>query len=287
MTDELLAVLKPDIDTVSKYSLTEGTFQGVLKAAYVKAFDFVRHAYSISEDKADGSCFFTSSALRGIVEDLIVLAFLRQLSREDRDEVILIETGRAIQKTTEAQKAFFDENRPYQPILQMQLGTGRAESNDRRITEIVRQSGLWATGKKLPTIEQMANKVGLRHIYDYIYRITSDTVHFNPRIAFRSGWGTPDNVVFGTQQFCGYYLQYSQVYGAFLFILMSERFSKDLKLCADVLNVVGQIEKNLNDVLRWPEALTYEEMNTQSPGPFERLVLKIAHEQNWGDKSKS
>jgi transposase len=46
---------------------------------------------------------------------------------------------------------------------------------------------------------------------------------------------------------------------------------------ATFLEAVRSLEQKLNDELRWPEALTYEEMNVEDPGAILRLVLKQAH----------
>jgi len=37
-----------------------------------------------------------------------------------------------------------------------------------------------------------------RPLYDFIYRLTCDVVHFNPQVLLRSGWGDLPNVRFST-----------------------------------------------------------------------------------------
>ena len=43
------------------------------------------------------------------------------------------------------------------------------------------------------------------------------------------------------------------------------------------MQVMAEMQTVLNDRLRWPEAVTFEEMNIQNPNELIRIVLKVAH----------
>jgi hypothetical protein len=88
----LLRKIEPEARSKDQFRITkEGLFRGVLKGAFVKAYEFARYSHTIKLNAADESCFFAASALRGICEDLIALKFLRRLGKNDRDEVTKIE----------------------------------------------------------------------------------------------------------------------------------------------------------------------------------------------------
>jgi hypothetical protein len=112
-------------------------------------------------------------------------------------------------------------------------------------------------------------------------------VHFNPRVALRNGWGdNPRNSRFGMKNFCRYYLFFSQIYSVFLFNAFCESFKAELALPDNFMERLKMLKNNLNRINRWPEALTYEEMNQPSPNSLIRTVMQLAHEQGWDKELK-
>jgi Family of unknown function (DUF5677) len=278
---ELLMSLHPAVMERAFHDMPkEGLFRGVLRSCFVKAFEFSQFIHSIEWNDADESAYFSSAALRGICEDLIVLKFLHQLPKKIRDEVIGIQIFLISEKTVKEQTIFFKERRPFQPVISYTSDPAIIEVKKQRLTEIGKSSGLWRTEKKLPPIEQMAAAIKMRPIYDYIYRITSDTVHFNPRIAMRDGWGSgPRDTRFSTLNFCKYYLNVGQTFGFLLFDLLCSSFANDLRLDQSFKKQLKALRKLVNGQVRWPEAMTYEEMNVRPPNIILRAALMIAHEE--------
>ena len=82
----------------------------------------------------------------------------------------------------------------------------------------------------VPQIRQMAEKSGgdiLRELYDYLYRLTSDAVHFRVGSLFRTAWGEdPGRCSFPVGHLAKYYSVSGQVYGAFLFCTYFELFAR-------------------------------------------------------------
>lgn len=269
----------------------EGLFRGVLKGAFIKAYEFVRYCQSIKPESANEGCFFATSALRGICEDLIALKFLRRLPKKDRDEVTSIKMLTGTIEASTKQAKFFKKRRPFQPVLQFAEDPSQLAEHKDRLTAIGHTSQLWKTVGKLPPIEQMAIKVNLRWLYDFIYSSTSEVVHFSPRIALRSGWGTcllpahhpgehfPRSGVFSTKNFCLYYLDFNRTYGLYLFLRFALSFRKDLELSDSFIGRIKKMQALLDGELRWPESVTFEEMNQKDPGPILRAVLKVDHEE--------
>lgn len=284
----LLCALEKEAIRKSRYDLFgEGVFMSVLRANFAKAFEYARYSNRIDPRKADEGCYFLASALRGICEELIALIFIRQLPADERDEVIAIEMARGVRKAVEAQTRFFEAVRPFQPIIKFRSQHELVAKEKNRIDEIARTSGVWPPHKgKLPPIKQMSDKIGLQPIYDYFYRITSDVVHFNPRIALRSGWGEdPAKGRFSTANFARYYLFHDQIYGVFLFSQFCHAFKQDLGLSKSFLKKLDVIDVQLAEILRWPEAVTFEEANKPEPSWWLRAALKFAHEQGWDNKT--
>lgn len=258
-------------------------FLSMVRASFAKAFEYARYCNRIKDNKADEGAYFLASALRGTCEELIALKFIHQLPVKERDEVIAIEMNRGVSKAVEEQAKFFDIVRPFQPVIKGGTDAAAITRQKTRIDNIAKASGLWTPQKgKLPSVEQMADKVAMRSIYDYFYRISSDVVHFNPRIALRSGWGDdPRKGTFSTKNFCRYYLFYSQIYSVFLFIQLCRAFQQDLALSRSFLKTLDTLDRELGDILRWPEAITFEELNKEEPSWWLRAALKFAHEQGW------
>jgi hypothetical protein len=278
---KLLQQIEQEARSKANFSMPrEGLFRGVLKAAFIRSFEFAKSVQKYTLDQANEEAFFLSAALRGTCEDLIVLKFIRRLKRKDRDEVIqikmLVSTGEAIGK----QAAFFRKTRPFQPVIQNFVDQAKLDAGKDRLTVIGQQSKLWNTSKKLPPVEQMAKRVHLGQFYEFIYAVTSEMVHFSVRVALRSGWGKiPKQVSFSTKNFCRYYLEFSQFYSMYMLTKFCRTFRKDLHFSDGFMDIINEIEETLDERLRWPEAVTFEEMNQQNPNELMRAVLKVAHQE--------
>lgn len=278
---KLLKIINAEARAKAGFNMMrEGMFRGVLKAAFIRSFEFAVATHRYTHDQANEESFFLAAGLRGICEDLIVLKFMRRLRRKDRDEVVkirmLVSTGEAVGK----QAAFFCKTRPFQPVIRPFIDQVELDAAKDRLTLIGQQSKLWNTSKKLPPVEQMANRVHLRQFYEFIYAATSEIVHFSVRVALRSGWGdVPRNVRFSTENFSRYYLEFSQFYSIYMLATFCRTFSADLGLSKAFMNVVKEMETSLSERLRWPELVTFEEMNQTNPNELMRAVLRVAHEE--------
>lgn len=130
----------------------------------------------------------------------------------------------------------------------------------------------------MPQTRQLAERTGVVILYDYYYRLTSKLVHFNPQVLLRSGWG--DNLRhphFSFNNFDQYYKEIAQTYGILLFCLFFEFFDDDLRAGDDVDHLVDQLRERILTQLRWPELVTWEEMNRRPPedGKLGRLMYAL------------
>ena len=276
----ILRLLKGQVRTVGMFDLTipdPDLYDAVLKSAFVKAFEFAHYANSVTLPKADESSFFMTAGMRGICEDIITLKFINQFDPPIRREIIIMEMTSAVSKAAEAQNSFFKKIRPFQPLVTIASDPAETQKRRDRYRAIGLQTGLKMIQEKLPPVEQMAVNVDMAEIYGFFYRITSETVHFNVRVALRNGWGPWDKIEFGTKKFCKYYLGVNQVYGIYLFILLCDTFRSQLGLDDKFMKRLERLSLELSRELRWPEPVTFEEMNAPPPNPILSSALFIAH----------
>jgi hypothetical protein len=81
-------------------------------------------------------------------------------------------------------------------------------------------------------------------------------------------------------------LNFTQFYSVYLFTLLCRTFSKELALSAVFMASVKHLRHMLDEQLRWPEAVTYEEMNQNGPGNILRIFLRVFHEQKTKPKER-
>jgi hypothetical protein len=187
------------------------------------------------------------------------------------------------------QVAFFERYRPYQHVL----GPSNEVSRDMildRFKSVADRTGLWSYSKRNPlgTVIYRAEKCGLKDFYDFYYVITSEVVHFSPRSLLRLGWGKdPWAPTFSTNNWDIYYIDVGRVYGSFLLANMIENYASFFALPDKMIKAGVAITEDLSFVIRWPEPVTFEEMNIKPPGRLMTLMAKIAHEHEQQSKATS
>jgi Family of unknown function (DUF5677) len=242
-------------------------------ASLAKNFEF--NLYVTNQNQAGNlNSFFLQPMLRGLCEDVIALKYL--IDKIDSADAEVLVTAWMSQQTSESikkQTDFFQTNRPYQPILSRNQKE-RSKSLRPILNPLkskinrLREKYDWQTDKDRPSASHMAKSCGLNEIYDYLYAATSRTVHFSPSVLFRMGWGPeqPDQpYTFSTTHFGGYYESFNVFYGSYLFVLMCETIKSRCQFSDDFNEAIENIKKELNDWPRWPEMITFEEMNVPKP----------------------
>ncbi|GBQ99164.1 hypothetical protein AA23498_3426 [Acetobacter nitrogenifigens DSM 23921 = NBRC 105050] len=89
------------------------------------------------------------------------------------------------------------------------------------------------------------------------------------RSLLRTGWGTVTSegleATFSTKNMSEYYVAFCQVYGVFLLSVYFEFFPDLLRVTPNAQSHVRKMRVALAQLNRWPEMLTYEEMNQNIP----------------------
>jgi hypothetical protein len=271
---DLLRTLRDEVRQKAKCRLTkDGLFKAVFKASFVRIHEYTEFVYSDKPESGPDS-FFGSAPLRQCCEDLIALKYLAKLKRKDRDAVIRALMVISTSAASEKQAEFFKRNHPYQPVIEATFSPDQIKKVKDILNEVGTRTGFWHTRNKLPPIEQMAVNVGLSELYEYLYAATSEIVHFNVRIALRSGWGSgTDEFSFSPSNFAEFYEQFGRIYAAYVWFCFCRVFRSALRLSPEFMHVVDSVELAIESVNRWPELVTYEEMNIPQN---DNIILRAA-----------
>ena len=215
--------------------------------------------------------------LRGITEDIIYFRFFSRFPSRTRESVMGYMMGFGLQEKLEWQNVFFQTFRPFQPVLPPT--SVEKEEIAERLRLFWQENG-WTSlrNREVPPIRQIAEKSDpgfLEVVYDFIYRLTSDAVHFSPQILLRSGWGNlPIDTTFSSSHMGPYYLAVNQIYGSYLLCLYFEFFGEFLEPNQKEENAVVELRKYLLEIPRWPEMVTFEEMNVPDPLAKYNIILR-------------
>ncbi|MFS2036551.1 DUF5677 domain-containing protein [Polaromonas sp. CT11-55] len=279
-THGLLNELKVAVDEITRATIHEKGIYGLaIRASVAKSFEFTS---LVHQDPPPEHGFFITATLRGICEDLITFTFLESLSEDDRNQALTLLMNANLAEGIAAQSDFFSLNRPWQPVVQPSKQSG--EVAEQQLRTLSAKLG-WTGRQSWPTVWHMAKVARMHELYSYLYSTTSKWVHFSPQILLRMGWGggKDDHAnehtewKFTTTNFSRYYAEFSQIYSLLLLLKLlrgpAATFLPDI-----AQKIVIALETRLNEPIRWPEAVTYEELNLEGPTSIMRIFLRATHE---------
>ena len=249
----------------------------VLAATLSKLYDFCLWALETSGER--GEHHWASAVLRGSTEEIILLSALRTMSSEDRNEMIRLRIDYELCSDAATQTRFFSAQERLQSVL-----PPLPDANQRMNTAHQGMDSIWKTygmdgGRHaLGNMGNLAQTTGLAEFYDYFYALTSRMVHFSPRILMRQGWGKKEDGVlraeFHASNFDRYYTAYVRTYSCLLFRELVDRFAPDLALPVEFHDAAVQIHATIQEQ-RYPELVTYEEMNITPPNIVLRALETV------------
>ena len=256
--------LRPFVERIAtvRYA-NKKLFSSILRASFARAFEFV----DLVSTQKSISAFFFAPALRSITEDIILLRFLSRFPHEVRQQTLDNMLDLIVADALCKQEAFFLTFRPFQPILPAaSMDVQKVKKARDELRSFWRNNGWPKLNRDMPQTSQIAEKLdpGVIHVvYDFIYRLTSGTVHFNPQVLLRSGWGNvPIETTFSSRNMDPYYLMLSRIYGSYLLCLYFELFGRFLRPNKIEKAAVKELRKHLLSVdvpqpKYWPTALIY------------------------------
>ena len=272
----MLDPLRPFAKRIATVRPIKTSFSNCLISSFVKAFEFA----DLASKQIPEVAFFIVPTLRGITEDIIYFRFLSSFPDEICGQVVTDMQLLELSKKSQQQNTFFKTFRPLQPVLP-QMNFNEEETKD-RLRSFWRQNG-WPKlhGREVPPVREIAEKSDpglLGVVYDFIYRLTSSMVHFNPQILLRAGWGKiPEGpITFSYNHMGPYYLGASRIYGSCLLCLYFEFFGQFLEPNQEEEKAVAELRKYLLVTCRWPEMVTFEEMNLPVPLAKSNIIFRAA-----------
>lgn len=274
---ELQTQIRPVVDTFRNGDMNLGFYVNLVRAAFSKAFDF---CIAATRPENDPLAFLLTPALRGACEDLVVLGALRDVAETKRERVASAMVQCEMRSALDRQEAFFGQQRPFQPIM---LGSKWPRTEADLLAEA---QAAWADigyalgGKSIrPSTKSLATKVEIEQLYEYLYAITSDVVHFNPRVLLRTGWGKDvSRPTFSIENFSRYYRLFCVCYGHHILSLFYGHFRTLIDAPGTSEADFSELRNELAGWLRWPEIMTFEECNLKEPAEVLRVLYRVAHE---------
>ena len=94
---------------------------------------------------------------------------------------------------------------------------------------------------------------------------------------------------FSTKNFEAYYRAFAVIYGSFLFCIYFELLRSHLRPDTNTMQTVDKIRETIRRIGRWPEIVTFEEMNLKSPwekSPILHVLHRVIFEQSKRGKRK-
>lgn len=245
-----------------------------VKFAFCRSFSFAK----IASQQEPATAIFIVPSLRAITEDLILFRFLLQTCTPDEQNMIIKNMMLIdVWEKTKYQTKFFNKFRPFQPVLSYPVDLEQQVIDAKEeLANHWRKHG-WSNFRanaNLPPIREMAERSDsgiLEVVYDFIYRLASGEVHSTPRSLLRLSWGEYSSSseemksIFSTENLSLYYLEVAQVYSTYLFCLWFELFDNQFDASTDEIAAVSSLREYLLSITRWPEMVTFEEMNVAPP----------------------
>jgi hypothetical protein len=209
-----------DVSTVDNFGTgSHEKFLEIIKRASIvrqrESFDGI---ISLCES---GQGAFAVCLLRPAYEELLWMAYLRKHPKEApglATRLALVSVG----KSLEAQRAHIGD-------AQMErLGFPKRFLNIYKTMKELNLAWLRGAGSRLgwrknseqPTLTHIAQEVGRKAEYDFIYEATSRFVHFSPHELCRRAWGKPEGMSISSNHFEPYWSRFA-IYWALRTYIMS------------------------------------------------------------------
>lgn len=278
-TKGLLDELQPIVGEIAKATIGEvGIFGCALRASVAKSYEFTSLVF---QEQPPVQGFFITATLRGICEDLIAFTFLEGLEPEQRNKALSLLMRLNLAESVRAQSEFFADMRPWQPVVQPSKNNSDFEKELRALSAKLG----WKGRQAWPSVWHMAKAASLEPLYTYLYSATSKWVHFSPQVLLRMGWGGDtlnelgDHTkwTFTTANFTKYYVYFNQTYALMLFLQLLRGPASPL-FPDSAQRIVSALQLQLDEPLRWPEAVTFEELNLQGPKEVMRVLYRSMHD---------
>lgn len=266
---EIVKSLEAEIHQVSRLNTSTSEISILAKGGLIKNFEFLKEL-STSHSK---NYFFLLSSLRGICEDLISISYIKDnVSQEELKGLFEFNKAYTTSQALTKQFNFFKQFKPNQRVIHPKLVVkdevfNKTQSNlsESNIKRIAKENGV----KNLPSVKDMAEKSDYASLYEYIYYMTSATVHFRLDNFTKLCWGEYDengeikDFELSTENQNNFSAEICLCYGTLLFSEMVKKTESILNLSEELMIKIKKLRKLLDENL-WPPFLNSEHFNLNS-----------------------
>jgi len=268
--NNLISILYKSLDSYNQIEeLSRNEFKLIVKSSFIKQLEIL---HLLSTENKDRSKILFIPLLRGSCEDLIALKYIKHIFGLKSNRLVRLQVTLGINKSLSQQKLFFNKYRPNQIVL-TEAENVLTQKAKKEYEELLKSKGI--TGKKLPSTEIMAKEIELTDLYEFIFRGTSDFVHFNNGILARMAWKNKlGNFHISINNFNEYYSSFSYFYSAFVFSFFCETFKSEVRLSTSDWEIIKKMKTLIESEAFWPEIVTFEEMNIRRPQQISRILTE-------------
>jgi len=129
--------------------------------------------------------------IRASLEEVMYLAFLSKLEREDAHKLFQVLAKWDGLRSLNAQRAYVGDEVMHELWFTDEL-LAAAEPSTGQVRDDLKALGKsYAWGGLLPSGEWVADQAGQRRLYDYLHSASSRSVHFSAGEILRRSWGEP------------------------------------------------------------------------------------------------
>lgn len=266
--------LKNSIEKASTVNNCKGAYSLAVVSAFSKSVNLVAE---IDNKSLDEKYFWIAPTLRSVCEDLIVLGFLDKNFKNQADEIIKLQLSIDNHKSLLAQEAFFDEFRPHQPRIRPRNGSSKNKKKEKQL-KLIYGSFVNGNNQLQPSVNKMAKDQGMHLLYKFLYHATSRLVHFSPSTLLRMAWFDPNVNISHCDPHAldKYYYNFVKFYSAHLLSAFVNRFSSYIDIDENLRQAIDKNLREVNGNPRWPELVTFEELNAENPWQNDELMKKMS-----------
>jgi len=205
---KFLEILKPVVDSVSvlPWTTRDGFWTVVVRAVLRRQFDWLEGSIELVKSRRSD---MSIALLRPACEEFLWIKYLRTLSKEDREVVILAKNDVEAYRSLKAQLDDSGQDVMRKIGFPDDFLEGYKVANDeaeKKLKGIGARLG-WNLRKNqvVPSLALIARTVNEKGLYDLIYHATSRTVHFSVSELFRRAWGSPEKLTISSKYMNGYW----------------------------------------------------------------------------------
>jgi Family of unknown function (DUF5677) len=203
------AVAQLDIITsdISRVPFTTGSREEVYdiirRAAIIRQREAIDAIISLCET---GHSAFAVCLLRPAYEELLWLEYLAKHTA-DAPKLVLAHSQKIIAESMRAQSEYLGKKGMHAAGFSMTFVKRFLAQAAQSLTTLKTTGAKlgWRQGAHLPTLTHIAQEVGRKNEYDFLYEATSRYVHFSPHELMRRAWGDHREVRISSSHFTGYW----------------------------------------------------------------------------------